>query len=391
MIELNVSHECDGISPEEAVAVYNDISDGFVFYLQDIIFKRESLNDIIKDIEAKFGKIECHDYSIAAHSQYSKYKSDNIRFYVRGDSLDCIGTICAKTESDLNKLFKIYKLHSDEENDEVEIYMTSYSMSGGRLIDNSHVIKKEELEFINELYYPYINTDVLFEQFFVGAENILLMVGLPGLGKSKFSSLALKHALHNPDKLPYDKMLINKNLSKQYVDVVQVKSIEVLSNDGFWRTLEKDKPDIVIIDDLDYMLTRRDAEIQSSEDAVKNAFLNQFLSFTDGVEKNNTKFIITTNQSYADIDSALLRKGRLFDILELRKLKSEEALAIWVDAGLSENKFNQLFKGDVLAAELGSEINKLINTKITTVGKSYLKEDNISKTKKASAKKVISL
>ena len=99
----------------------------------------------------------------------------------------------------------------------------------------------------------------------------------------------------------------------------------------------------------------------TSDDAKKNAFLNQLLSFTDGVQKNKTKFIITTNQHFDDVDTALLRKGRLFDILEFRKLTNSEALKIWLEQELKEEEFNKLFTDDVLQSDLGSEISKRKN------------------------------
>ena len=77
------------------------------------------------------------------------------------------------------------------------------------------------------------------------------------------------------------------------------------------------------------MLTRRDAETYSFDERNRNRFLSNLLSFTDGIQKNYTKFIFTTNQSFDDIDSAVLRKGRLFDVLELRELTNEEALEVW--------------------------------------------------------------
>lgn len=152
--------------------------------------------------------------------------------------------------------------------------------------------------------------------------------------------------------------------------------------DEFWRTLQKDLPDFVILDDLDYMLTKRDSEVMTNDDAKKNAFLNQLLSYTDGVQKNRTKFIITTNQHFDDVDTALLRKGRLFDILEFRKLTNDEALKIWLEQELKEDEFHILFQGDVLQSDLGSEIAKRKNKRIKNVINSYLKEPSISKIKR---------
>jgi ATP-dependent 26S proteasome regulatory subunit len=56
--------------------------------------------------------------------------------------------------------------------------------------------------------------------------------------------------------------------------------------------------------------------------------MNQLLSFTNGVFANNTKIIITTNKKIEDIDQAILRPGRCFDILDIQCLTKEEATEI---------------------------------------------------------------
>ena len=101
-------------------------------------------------------------------------------------------------------------------------------------------------------------------------------------------------------------------------------------------------------------------------------------------QKNKTKFIITTNQHFEDVDTALLRKGRLFDILEFRKLKNDEALTIWLSEDLKEEEFRKIFAGDVSQADLGSEIAKRKNKRIKNTVSSYLKEQDISKVQRKS-------
>jgi DNA replication protein DnaC len=386
-----VSHNNEDMSLDEAVLAYNDLMEGFVCSVPDVLFKFDEFIKIMKDIRKIHPDLEEYDYSKNKNNFYKKYIGEDILIYVRGNSVDLYGSFYTKNEKDNNDIFKIYNKHSIKTSD-VQMFMHSFSLISGILDESVKTISAEELDYINEMYYPYIDVNIMFDQFFTGSENILLLVGEPGLGKSKMSTMALKHAMHNTDKLPYDKQKDNPTLENQFISVAYVKSIDVLANDGFWRTLERKAPDFCIIDDLDYMLTKRNAEVQSIDDATKNSFLNQFLSFTDGVEKHMTKFIITTNQKYDEIDSALLRKGRLFDILELRHLNNNEARDIWLNNNLKEEDFSEVFTTDkVLPAELGSEISKRLNNRITTATMSYLKEENISKVKKAGRAKKIGL
>lgn len=386
--KLVVSHNTEDLNIDEAVMAYNDIESGYIHALQDIVIKTADYKAFFDDLSG-ICELEEFNYSRNKNNIYYKISGEKIRGYCRGNSIDMYCGIYAVDERTCAQIWEIYLKHSNDVSG-IDMFMHSYFMNAGQLDQQSSQMDVGELDYISDKYYPYIDTQIMFDQFFTGSENILLLVGEPGLGKSKMSTLALKHSFENPDKLPYDKLEINPALENQFISVVYVKSTDVLVNDRFWREMSKIQADICIIDDLDYMLTKRDSEVQSVDDARKNDFLNQFLSFTDGVEKTKTKFIITTNQKYNDIDTALLRKGRLFDILELRALDAQEALVIWKDNGLPEEDFNAVFNThEILPADLGSEINKRNNKRIQTATQSYLKEDGISKVEKAGRNKKI--
>lgn len=387
---LTITHNHDDLGIDEAVASYIDVEDGFIYALQDVSLKGEQFKDFIGALNVIDDLTE-YDYSKNKNNINLKIMGNKLRIYVRGNSVDYYLGIYGTSESVTNAAWKIYLDHCDDDND-IDLFMHTYFMNGANLDSNTKTIEHEELHYLSKNYYPYIDTDIMFDQFFTGSENILLLVGEPGLGKSKMSTIALKHAFENADKLPYDKLELNAALENQFISVVYVKSTDVLTNDKFWRNMSSLQADFCIIDDLDYMLTKRDAEVTTSDDAKKNEFLNQFLSYTDGVEKFKTKFIITTNQKYSDIDSALLRKGRLFDILELRPLTQPEALVIWKENLLKPEDFYEIFSAEtVLPADLGSEINKRLNDRISTATQPYLKEEGISKVQKASRVKKIGL
>lgn len=388
--QLVVSHNQEELNLDEAVMASMDIDDGYVHALHDIYIETKDYEDFLADL-TQVSDYETWDYSRNKNNRFYKIIGEKVKIYVRGNSVSLFLGVYCTDEASCKQIWDIYLNYIEDEND-TELFVHKYFMNSGQLDNSSSQMKPDELSYIDKKYYPYLDTGVMFDQFFTGAENILLLVGDPGLGKSKLSALALKHAYENPDKLPYDKLEMNPALENQYVSIVYVKSTDVLINDKFWRDLTKVQADICIIDDLDYMLTKRDAEVMSVDDAKKNDFLNQFLSFTDGVEKNKTKFIITTNQSYNDIDTALLRKGRLFDILELRPLDAEEAIIIWEDNGLDTEEFKKVFRThEILPADLGSEINKRLNKRIDSATKEYIKEDGISKVVKASRNKKIGL
>lgn len=390
-IALNINPYAEDLPPDEAVISYRDMIDGFTYTLEEVQFKTADFKRFIEELSTLVGDMTTYDYSRGKNAVNLIFKNDKVRLYVRGNSIDLYMTAYGNSEEVAQTIWNIYKKHSVEETN-IDVFVTSYFMNGNSLDNNHKRMKIEELKYLSKDYYPYIDTDMMFDQFFTGSENIFLIVGEPGLGKSKMSTLAILHAFNNHDKLPYDKKVDNPGLEEQFINIVYVKSVDVLVNDNFWRRLEADQADIVVIDDLDYMLTRRDGDVQSDDDIRKNTFLNQFLSFTDGVEKSHTKFIITTNQSFDEIDSALLRKGRLFDIIELRRLNREEAMHIWEQNGLDAKEFAKVFNShEILPANLGSEIAKRLNKRIKKSTESYLREDGISKIQKAGRTKRIGL
>lgn len=398
-ISLNLSHNNDsmgGITPQEAVDNLINFQDGFVKFMEGAVFTTEkSFKSFLSDIEKEFGPLERYEYSDCVNG-YSKFMNDKFRCYSayygdEDDVFDITSNWYCKDEADLHKTWTIYRKHTKSGFGTAKIDKHEYYIDDGRVSCSTHEISRKNVDCISKLYYPYIDTDLMFEQFFTGQENILLLVGESGLGKSKLSTLALKYMLDNPDKV-LDKIKQNDD---NIIHMAYVKSNDVLAKDSFWVDLVSGDPtSLVIIDDLDYMLTKRDAEVMSSDDTKKNSFINQFLSFTDGMIKNKTKFIITTNQPYDNIDSALLRKGRLFDILELRRLHKKEALEVWKDNELSEKEFNSIFGNytNILSADLGSEIARRLNTKIKERATlSYLSEDGISRVRLAKAKKKLGI
>jgi len=388
---LNINHSVEDFSFEEALSAYSDTKSGYVCSFPNFSLKYNNFKKFISDVNAELCVLTEYDFSDSKNNFLIRYTSEFYKLYAVGNSIEIFVTPYAVSEEYAEKLWKIYKRYKTEDT-QADIFVKTFYMDNGKLVERIKNIKYEDFEYISELYYPYINTDVMFDQFFTGNENILLLVGEPGLGKSKMASLAIKHAYSNTDKLPYDKRIDNPSLENQYLSIVYVKSVDVLSEDKFWRNLESSQDDLVIIDDLDYMLTKRDSEVSSHEDIKKNLFLNQFLSFTDGVEKYRTKFIITTNQSYENIDTALLRKGRLFDILELRHLDKKEALRIWESHNLNKEYFNKIFTShEILPSILGSEISKQLNKRIDNSLATYLLEDGISKVIKAVSRKKIAL
>ena len=369
-------------SLEEILEFENNQTNGFKYIKPENYMKTANFQPMIDEIKGQYS-LEEYNYSKSAYNTEKKFYSDSVIITSSGNSRDSAFNIYCKSEFDLNKIFKIYLKHIDtEEETEVKCFFESFFIKGNGIDKTTKVLTLKDVKDTSASYYPFMNTKQMFEEFCTGKENILILTGPAGHGKTQLSNLLFKHLFQEPENIPYDKIEAIPELDEQFFNVAYVKSTDILAMDEFWRTLQKELPDFVILDDLDYMLTKRESEVMTNDDAKKNAFLNQLLSYTDGVQKNKTKFIITTNQHFDDVDSALLRKGRLFDILEFRILHNDEALKIWLEAELKEEDFHSHFQGDVLQSDLGSEISKRNNKRIKSTKTSYLYEPEISKVKR---------
>ena len=324
---------------------------GLIFCSGEMLFKKESaFETFLSELEREF-QIEKLEISGRLQVLCEQFKLDQDF----NDEMIIVYGKCKSLEV-VKKINEIYLKTTKEERETFNISLHSYYLDETNRIRWSENLLCDE--FVPKKYYiPYIDTDEMFDQFFNGDENILILVGKSGVGKSKLASLGMKW--------------LSENRNNTAV-VASVKNPEILANEEFWISIKNEYTDLVLLDDLDFMLNSRTDE-RSQSDVLKNKFLSSFLTFTDGFRKNKIKFIITTNQEFKDIDTAILRKGRLFDVLELRELTFEEAKEVCKEENI-ENDFLQ--KKSICASDLAHEITI---RKKAYIKKDYLKDKSVSK------------
>jgi hypothetical protein len=148
--------------------------------------------------------------------------------------------------------------------------------------------------------YPFLKDEKLtdyYDRFLESNANILLLIGPPGTGKTTFIRGLLAHT-NSSAIVTYDAAI----LEKDYL---------------FARFIE-DETGVMVLEDSDNFLKAR---------SDGNTMMHRFLNVGDGlVTTKGKKLIFSTNlPSIRDVDPALIRPGRCFDVLSFDQLTGEQA------------------------------------------------------------------
>jgi SpoVK/Ycf46/Vps4 family AAA+-type ATPase len=166
------------------------------------------------------------------------------------------------------------------------------------------------------------------EDFLPVHEKILSRLETP-----KDKGLVILHGDPGTGKTTYIRYLIG--LLKKRKIFVSPNMTSFISTPDFIKSLQERTDSVLIIEDAESILMSREA---GGNDAVSN-----LLNLCDGLLADcfNIQVICTFNTKLENIDSALLRKGRLIARYEFPKLTKERAEAIAQQLGTDGTKLKE--------------------------------------------------
>lgn len=242
--------------------------------------------------------------SISLDSTFNESKPSGIR-YDDDENVDSDNTNIQVWGS--SSLVSAVEKHKKQDKHDITIFW-SFIDAHGSISDKKFRIK--EANCVHDEYVPFIpgGVDAFISRYLKSKAPILILLGPPGTGKTSF----IRHLLYT-----------------RRLNAAVTFEEKIMTNDAYYiNYMSSSKSDIMVIEDADVILHSR-----SRED---NKVMSKLLNVSDGlVPLLSKKIIFSTNLEEVDkIDSAIMRPGRCFDVIQFRPLDRNEAFAARKKAGL---------------------------------------------------------
>lgn len=295
----------------------------------ELRFKHMDVLDIIREVTDTV-KLEKTRMESVDHNSFIVYYNSPvvIGFYFREFPLDkknCFGSIYVSGEPSLtvNVARQLKKKFFSEPDKQATWF---YQDTKGNL--SSHMVELSHHKKTYDEFYPWIRPNLrsYYDTFQEDDANVLLLIGEPGTGKTTFIRDMIQ-AQGYSTLITHDSALMDKDQL----------FINFLCGDN----------DLLVLEDADILLHKREEG---------NKVMTKLLNAADGLIRTRKKIVLTANITHIDeVDSALIRPGRCFDVLRFREFTVPEARIAARAAGLvnpdAPCTLANLFKGANIEVE----------------------------------------
>lgn len=313
------------------LSIYSRYQDGFKSISNPIYIKQGQLDHFLAFLKD-------NSWTIADSSAYGQnIDCSSSNGFIRINKTNSVCAMQAADEESIKNLI-IYcsTFLLEDVPAPVDSIQVAYYVIGQHGLESRDLsIDRKRIEPILPGLYPDINIDILYKDYVSAKESILFLTGKPGVGKTTFLRYALQKSNKLDERLTWDGDRLRDFSSRDRSSggIAYVKDTSVLMQSQFWAAMSNANYDLMILDDLDFVLSVRENK--------DNILVSNLLSFSDGLFGSKTKILITTNTQVDNIDEALLRPGRCFDFLVLNPLSRVAALKFWCeDLKMNEENFN---------------------------------------------------